>query len=772
MPKWERFLLARNTRKRLFILFVAAILCGLIGVIVRGVQIETDILKLIPQSRASMLSEIAEQFSRSQTGEMVFLLTARTDSGVVALANQTEYLLQKSALFGSINGKISEQDQREWYDLYFPFRHTLLPDQLRTELESDHPGESLTRHLQRNLYAPIPDFYGSTLQQDPFQLFPSFMQTLFDGNADLIDGYGIMPFDSLSSIVITVTLAGSPFDNEVQKSSEQLVAAIKTLAAKNGGQCRSTGIVRFAGEAFLQAKKEISIIGTLSLLAVILMLLAAFRSCRLLLVGTLPILLGVITGFVATALINPNIHVIALTMGASLTGIAIDYSLHFLAHLRWTGDSSAEVLKKIFPGITLGAVTTLIGYGALAFGGFPGLQQIALFTGAGLIGSWITVILGFPLMIRAIPARVLKPMPAFSPTVVAAFRVIVPAGLLAISIAGLMKLTTDDSLNALRTPMPQLDREEASIRTVAAGIESSRFVVITANSEEELLVESESAVKKLKSLVNDSVLDGFISLSTFVPSHSSAIRGQSLLRKGLADNNGSTRSELISLGFDSSVLSVLDSSLNDPRFLTLDQFMASPVSKPWRTLLVKTDSTFAMITLLRDVHDSKRMQSVFRGDRQFYLDRIESISSVLGNYRHDATNLVIIAYLLILIILIVRYGIWGGVRQFVPPVLAATAVIGGLSLAGESINFMHIMALLLVLGIGIDYTVFFAEEFENHNETRMAVILSALSTILAFGVLFLSSTPALRAIGLVITPGILLSVILAILFQKKSGKNR
>jgi len=256
-----------------------------------------------------------------------------------------------------------------------------------------------------------------------------------------------------------------------------------------------------------------------------------------------------------------------------------------------------------------------------------------------------------------------------------------------------------------------------------------------------------------------------VTISSLLPSRTTALENRSLLIRALTD---SAKNSLIDLGFDPSVIVQLDSAVRNSQLVNLEQFFDSPVSKPWRSLIIPQKKGVASIILLKDVRNSKVMSQAVSSDNSQYVDRVEEISTVLGKYRYKSTQLLGIAYCIILVLMIIRYGIRKGIRVCLAPILAGSAVIGALSLAGESITFMHIMALLLVLGIGIDYTIFFAESSDHDNQTTIAVILSALSTIFAFGVLFVSTTPALRAIGLVITPGIALSVLLAMLFKKNS----
>jgi predicted exporter len=101
---------------------------------------------------------------------------------------------------------------------------------------------------------------------------------------------------------------------------------------------------------------------------------------------------------------------------------------------------------------------------------------------------------------------------------------------------------------------------------------------------------------------------------------------------------------------------------------------------------------------------------------------------------------------------------------FAPAVLAAGASLGALALCGFNIGLLHVVALLLVLSMGVDYGVFLAETRdapEAFAATVLSVLIACLSTVLAFGLLAMSASPALQAIGLTVGLGVLLSLVLA-----------
>jgi predicted exporter len=98
-----------------------------------------------------------------------------------------------------------------------------------------------------------------------------------------------------------------------------------------------------------------------------------------------------------------------------------------------------------------------------------------------------------------------------------------------------------------------------------------------------------------------------------------------------------------------------------------------------------------------------------------------------------------------------------------PAVLAAGFTLACFGWAGAPLNILHAIGLALVLSMGVDYGVFVVEGRDsrlNAARSLVSVFTATVTTILSFGALALSSTPALRALGLTITIGLLLSFLL------------
>jgi len=145
-----------------------------------------------------------------------------------------------------------------------------------------------------------------------------------------------------------------------------------------------------------------------------------------------------------------------------------------------------------------------------------------------------------------------------------------------------------------------------------------------------------------------------------------------------------------------------------------------------------------------------------------FLDPAGDFSERLGTYRHRAMWLIGLSALVMVLPLGWRYGLIGGLTVLLPSVAALVLTPALIALGGESISFFHVMGLILVLAIGVDYATFCAEADHLHRPvTMLAVLLDMVTTLLSFGVLAFSSVFAVHAFGLTMLLGILIAFLLA-----------
>ena len=95
--------------------------------------------------------------------------------------------------------------------------------------------------------------------------------------------------------------------------------------------------------------------------------------------------------------------------------------------------------------------------------------------------------------------------------------------------------------------------------------------------------------------------------------------------------------------------------------------------------------------------------------------------------------------------------------RLVAPVLGAVLLTAAtLVAAGEKLSVFHVVALLLVIGVGLNYALFFGRRHASAAErdlTLLSVAVAGLATLCASVMLALSGTPVLRAIGVTVGLG-------------------
>ena len=135
--------------------------------------------------------------------------------------------------------------------------------------------------------------------------------------------------DNMTWVLLRAELQQNDFINP----SENLTALLtenRQYLTQYGAQFKITGSALFAADAKQKAEKESTLMSVLGVSLTLLLLLIVFRTPRILWLF-LPILIGMLSGVVATVWGFGQIHILTLVIGTSLVGVLIDFPLHWLA---------------------------------------------------------------------------------------------------------------------------------------------------------------------------------------------------------------------------------------------------------------------------------------------------------------------------------------------------------------------------------------------------------------------------------------------------------
>lgn len=727
-----------------------------------GLTIDTNILKLLPQTQVDPFAEKAfTRFSDKNFKHIILVVQSSDAKSSLRAAKKLHHDLDQSSSIESFQSSLSDSEQEAIAKLYFEHRFHLLSPADYKLLGTQGSSDLLDTSLQL-IYSPLSGQLVSLLPTDPYLLSYRYLQhtlTTASGNSQgrLDDGFISYQRHNQHFVLIDATLKSSPFDTNTQAAINPILTEFERSHPEV--KLLKTGALFYAQHATASAKSEISTIGLGSLLGVIVLLITAFRSVLPLVLTLTSLACGILFAFAVVHFAFGSIHILTLVFGSSLVGVAVDYAFHYFA----SANQHQKPLNHILPAITMGLISSVIGYIALFSAPFPGLRQMALFCAAGLIGTFLTVVLCFdrihsrahtPLWLLTLFTRhqSLSQRWANVPLMLALLSLPIIAAVL------LLNTTPDnDNIRQLQSAPPPLIQQEAQIKELVSAPATNQFFVIKGDSAPEVMQQLEALTPKLKQLVSDSTISDYNHLAQFVPSRQSQTANYQLLQEVLTPQD---LAQLVDLGLLSQqqVANFYQTfEQHQDRHLMLQDWLESPLGKRFDYLWLGTidDQVAAIITLSNIQHIAPLETLAQQHSSLYFINKVDRISSLFAHYRVLALTMLLVAIAIIGILLALKYGsIIAGLVILGPVAASSLAIIVNIIING-SFNLFSTLALFLVFGIGIDYGIFYAEARSRSRYINLAIGLSALTTFLSFGLLSLSDTPAIHTFGLTMFTGIL-----------------
>jgi predicted exporter len=772
-----------GVRLRFAAWLVAAALLGAFFVlrVQPGLRVETDIMALLPAAeRDADLDRRIKLFATRLGRGLVFLVGARDFEVAAAAARGFGDALRAAPAFGAVRVDLGADVTAA--PGWLPWRDSLLAAADYGRLRSGQ-GALLGQEALERLYAPAAAPRPLPLTEDPLNLAGNFLveQSAALPGARLRGGLLHVADGERSWIVVLAHTAGDAFSLADQDRVRDAVAAARAAAAAQGAEVLGSGVTLHAIGSSTRARQEMALFGSCSALGVVLLTWLAFASLRPLLLSLGVLGVSVVAGLTACSLLFERLDLLTLVFGTSLTGVAVDYSMHFMADQFRDGDwSGRDALGHVGAAILTSHACAVLGYLALALTPFPGLQQMAAFSIAGLVCACATVLCVYPVLARrgrAGPSPLLglaRRLGRATPVTAAQKWVAVGLGLLVL--AGASRVQWQDDVRLLSSSPDSVRAEEAALRERLGHASESRFFLVSGASPEEVLQREEALRARLDALVGERALVGYRALTQALPSLQRQQEHRALVAAAYAPAGPAAR-VLAKVGLPPKIAAVLQVRAQHAPGLEPAEFFALREAAAWRDLWLEEGPvapearshprSVATALQLRGVEDPARVAAAAAGlPGVRFVDRLAETSAVLQRYRARATQLMLFAYVLIAGALAVRYGARAAATLILPPLGGAAATLALLGLLGMPANLFNLLALLLVLGMGIDYAVFLREGRSAPLPVLMAILLSTLSALLSFGLLAFSATPFIRSVGLTLAIGISLVFLIALALHR------
>lgn len=745
--------------------------------------LETGFLALLPSTEQQPeIASAIRQHNEQRDRKVIWLTGAATSKAAINHAKQLKQQLQQSRLFKTILLELPQQQFLQRYEQLFPYRYQLLDTQTQATVQKN-PKDLLNRNLE-TLYSPMGQMKSVDLEHDPLLIFSRYFHAQNPINLTVEHGIVVLKDTKQYWALLLTDLEDSRLQLDKLESLLALVNKAKAKMQETDGDLMVTGMPLFTAYGSDSAKQEISTVGVGSSIGIIILMLLTFHSLRPLMLSFLAISCGLFASLVVSVLAFGKIHIITLVFGASLIGVADDYALHFMCDSFGTKNwQPRHGLRYIFPGLLIGLLTNLLSYSGLMLSPFPGLQQVALFSAVGLLVAWLTVVLLFPLLLtRFTPEHqpvILKLANYWQqhwPVWLLKNRRWWVSLLVIFILGGLWQLTPRDDVRLLQSAPAELIKMADKIKQLLPVSPENQFFLVSGSNLDEWHRNEQQLLKALKTVTAQNKLSSYQGLSNYWPDENTQ-KSNYLLLDGSFYQSDLLKQYMSDLGFsDQAIKNELNQfTAAKNRTILLPDWLATADDSKQNLWLGCDSSECRSIISLIGITDLSAVSSLQNLPGVAWVDQVEQLSSMFARYRIRVSLLLTAAYLLVFIGFGFKFGWKNALKITSIPVVAALFSLAMMGWFNQLFSLFNLFALLLVLGIGVDDAIFFfmaeasrkmqtspdSDNEDKRASTSLAVTLSALTTLLAFGLLAISSTEIVHAFGFTVATGIFTALLLS-----------
>ena len=750
------------------------------AVITFRTEYSTDLAAFLPQSPTPAQQILVDELREGVVSRILLIgIEGAEEDRMAMLSSALAERLGRSELFAySSNGA----DDGFEAELEFLRRHRYL---LSPAIAPGHfDAAQLRVSLQRQLdllNSPAGMMVSQWIAGDPTGETLRLLEGLRQESGSQKRGGVWFSADGTRAMLLAQTRAAG-FDIDAQEHAQAGVRAAFAEVAReqsaNGARLLITGPGVFAVQSRESIKRDATRFSLLATVLVGAIMLLVYRRPRILLLTMLPVASGALAGIAAVSLGFGAVHGVTLGFGATLIGEAVDYAMYVFTN---SGESSSpkQTLARIWPMLRLGMLTSVCGFAALLFSGFPGLAQLGLFSIAGLITAagvtrWVLPELA-PARYTVRAAEWLGPLLARCVGHASTLRV--PLAVVLVATAAWVWLQGgqpwDDELASLSPVPAEAQRLDAGMRRDLGAPDVGPLIVIRGESEQQVLEAAERIGESLAGLKRDGGLEGFDSPALLLPSAAvQRARQQAIPDARTLERNLARATQGLPFRADAFGPFIDEAQQAKQAVpLTRSDFDATALALKLDALLARRHGEWFAMMPLRGLADATALRAKLAensGERVILLDLKRETDALYKGYRDRASTFAAAGVAAIIVLLLIALRSPARVWDVLAPLAAAVLVTVAILLAvSTKLNLFHLVALLLVVGVGSNYSLFFergsapATDSADSGRIYTSVFLCNVSTVIGFGVLGFASTPVLRSIGGTVAIGALLSLVFA-----------
>ncbi len=646
---------------------------------------------------------------------------------------------------------------------------------------------------KKRLMMPASSLLSDVAAKDPLNLFsPAAMALTESGNStnfDTYNGYILTP-DSLNAIVIIESVFGGQESDKNAQLMNMLEDAATAAKAENpaldirylGGPVVAVGNSDCIKHDSLLA---VAVAGML----ILALLIYAFRDVRNILLVVVSIGWGWLFAIGMIAIFYPSISIIVIGISSVIIGIAVNYPLHLIDHLK---DASRPLtaMKEVVAPLVVGNITTVGAFLCLIPLNSPALHDLGLFSSLLLVGTILFVLIFLPHAVKI--RRSTKNMPRTALLDRAAgfsmennTWIVATIAILTIGFGYFSTHTefdTDISHINYMTDLQKADMQTFQSLLYTDDGNENLYIVSSGNTLEEALQQNETAGRTIDSLTAMGTQLSAGTITTFLPSMKQQQRRLNLWNQFLTRHPAladSVSAAALELGFNPEAFVDFHKILSAERN-PLPPDSLSTLASALFPGSINIDPTSGQNRIARSIKvnsmDAARISSEINATPGFHgiCFDIKSISGHIANTIASNFNYIgIFCALTVFIFLWISLGnIELAIVSFIPMAISWIWILGIMGMLDMKFNLVNIILATFIFGQGDDYTIFMTEGLSYEYAYRRkllrsykkSIILSALIMFIGIGCLVFARHPAMRSLGEVTVVGMVSVVLMAYLF--------
>lgn len=768
-------------------------LIALAVVVITHARYIADLSAFLPRNPTPSQQLLVDQLRDGPAGRLILLAVEGADpTSRAKISSAMATALRRDPQFAAVNNgeTMAEQGTRE-----FLFNHRyLLSDEVNAQRFSPEGLHEAVADTIGDLASPSGMLFKSLLPRDPTGELTHIIDQLAGASSPPTrDGVWISADGSRAIGVVQTAALGSDSDAQ-ERAINALHAAFE--AAKRATPNSASASLRLSGPGVFAVAARAKIeraamrLAVVSAALVIALLLAVYRSVTVLGLGLLPVASGALVGIAAVALGFGVVHGITLGFGITLIGESVDYSIYFFIQ-SGRGDIAAWQ-KSWWPTVRLGMLTSVCGFASLLPSGFPGLQQLGLYSICGLVTA--ALVTRFVLPALRPPSLVVRdvsnlgwllagitPRPGQQR---ARWIAALLLALCAVAVLALHHRLWNRELSAL-SPISLAEQTfDAKLRQDLGAADIRDLVVVSGDDLESVLEGSERVGAVLGQEVGAGVIARFDSPATYLPSIKTQEQRRSSLPApaALRDN---LKQALNGLPLHADRLQPFLEDVEAARhgaLLSLHDLEGTALNTGFEAMILHQRPQWnALLPLHAPVAGSevdlaaisRALKAAGIKGAQVLDLKLES-DSLYSDYLHEAVHLSLAGFaVLALLLLLTLRSVERVLRVLTPLVLAVLCIAALLVLSGVQLTILHLVGMLLIVAVGSNYALFFdryAASAERDTPLTLASLLVAnASTVIGFGLLSFSQVPVLVTLGTTVAPGTLLALLFSAFLASRNA---